>query len=105
MIDYNPFNGFTSTASYSGVSLFPPGGDDSPYKYGGTEWSAATSTYDFEARYLSPSFHRFTTMDPLCEKYYHISPYAYCADNPVNRIDPNGQIDKEWLKKVAQPWA
>ena len=23
----------------------------------------------------------------------------YCADDPVNRIDTNGQIDKEWLKK------
>jgi len=37
----------------------------------------------------------------LCEKYYWISPYAYCAGNPVNRIDPDGQditisyIDKD----------
>ena len=29
-------------------------------------------------------------MDPLCEKYYSISPYAYCAGNPVNLVDPNG---------------
>ena len=63
---------------------------DSPYRYGGKEWNATTSTYDFEARYLSPSFHRFTTMDPLCEKYYHISPYAYCAGNPINFVDPDG---------------
>lgn len=32
----------------------------------------------------------FTTMDPLCEKYYHISPYAYCGGNPINRIDLHG---------------
>ncbi len=32
----------------------------------------------------------FTTIDPLCEKYYHISPYAYCGGNPVNRIDLHG---------------
>ena len=29
-------------------------------------------------------------MDPLCEKYYTISPYAYCGNNPVSFIDPNG---------------
>jgi hypothetical protein len=29
-------------------------------------------------------------MDPLAEKYYAVSPYAYCANNPVNYIDPHG---------------
>ena len=29
-------------------------------------------------------------MDPLCEKYYSISPYAYCAGDPVNLVDPCG---------------
>ena len=32
----------------------------------------------------------FTTIDPLCEKYYHLSPYSYCGGNPVNRIDLHG---------------
>ena len=35
---------------------------------------------------------------PLAEKYYHISPYAYCAGDPVNRIDPDGMADKNWIK-------
>jgi RHS repeat-associated protein len=47
---------------------------------------------DFGARMLnherSPT--RWMSIDPLCEKYYSISPYAYCANNPVNSIDPNG---------------
>ena len=33
------------------------GKPERPYKYGGKEWNETTSTYDFEARYLSPSFH------------------------------------------------
>ena len=31
------------------------------------------------------------SMDPLAEKYYSISPYAYCANNPVKYIDPDGR--------------
>ena len=30
-------------------------------------------------------------MDPLAEKYYSISPYAYCAGNPVDAVDPDGE--------------
>ena len=33
---------------------------------------------------------RFTTIDPLCEKYYSVSPYAYVLNNPVRFIDPDG---------------
>ena len=34
---------------------------------------------------------RFLSMDPLAEKYYHLSPYAYCAGDPVNFVDPDGR--------------
>ena len=32
-------------------------------------------------------------MDPLAEKHYDISPYAYCSGNPINSIDPDGMDD------------
>lgn len=32
-------------------------------------------------------------MDPLAEKYYGVSPYVYCAGNPVNKIDILGLTD------------
>jgi RHS repeat-associated protein len=31
------------------------------------------------------------TVDPHAENDYSLSPYVYCAGNPVNNIDPNGQ--------------
>lgn len=34
---------------------------------------------------------QFTSIDPLCEKYYSISPYAFCADNPLKFFDLDGR--------------
>lgn len=46
---------------------------------------------DYGARFIDMAKPDWTSVDPLCEKYYSISPYAYCAGNPVNRIDPDGR--------------
>ncbi len=64
-----------------------------PYKYNGKELDSERriNWYDYEARHMDPAILRFTTMDPLCEKYYSWSPYAYCANNPVKYIDPDGK--------------
>ena len=45
---------------------------------------------DFGARMYNPTIARWTTSDPMSEKYYGISPYAYCLGNPISIIDPNG---------------
>ncbi len=48
--------------------------------------------YDSQARWYYPAILRTTTIDPLAEKYYSISPYAWCGNNPVNFIDPDGAM-------------
>lgn len=69
--------------------------DVQPLKFLGKEWDHqhGLDLYDFGARLYDPAVGRWTTMDPLCEKYYSVSPYAYCHNNPVNRIDPDGRDD------------
>ena len=46
--------------------------------------------YEYSARYVDPAYGRFTSVDPLAEKYYSISPYVYVANNPINAIDIKG---------------
>ena len=66
-----------------------------PYMYNGKELDRmhALDWYDFGARHYDAALLRWHTMDPLCEKYYHISPYVFCGNNFVNAFDPNG---REW---------
>jgi RHS repeat-associated protein len=67
---------------------------EQPYKYGGKEFVEmhGLDEYDSDARWYYPAIMRTTTMDPLAEKYYDISPYAWCGNNPVKFVDPDGRI-------------
>ena len=47
--------------------------------------------YDYGARWRGGEVPPWPTMDPLCELYYNISPYAYCHNNPIIFIDPDGR--------------
>jgi RHS repeat-associated protein len=57
------------------------GQDVQPYKYNGKELDRRNDVnlYDYSARHYDPTAARFTTVDPMAEKYYSISPYAYCG--------------------------
>ncbi len=64
-----------------------------PYQYNGKELDRmhGLNLYDYSARYMEPALGRFTTMDPKAEKYYSVSPYIYCLNNPTRLIDPKGE--------------
>lgn len=86
---YYPFGGiFREDGYYDHAS-------DQRYMYNGKELDRmyGLDLYDYHKRMQDPALGRFTTIDPMAEKYYNISPYAYCGNNPITRIDVNG---KEW---------
>ncbi|SFG78211.1 RHS repeat-associated core domain-containing protein, partial [Prevotella sp. KH2C16] len=62
------------------------------YKYNGKELNRmhGLDWYDYGARHFDASIGRWMCVDPLAEKYYPISPYVYCLDNPVRFIDEDG---------------
>ena len=66
------------------------------YKFNGKELDEETGFYYYGARYYNPKFSIWLSVDPLAEKFPSISPYVYCAKNPINAIDPDG-------REVAEP--
>ena len=77
------------------------------YKYNGKEFDRmhGLDWYDYGARYHDPAIVRRFSVDPLAHKYYSISPYAYCANDPVNKFDPDGRkiyIPQKYQKKVLE---
>ena len=75
-----------------------------PYKYNSKELDqmSGLNLYDHSARYYESALGRFTSVDPLCEKYYWISPYAYCANNPILYIDPTGMDNYRYDDKTGE---
>ena len=56
------------------------------------ETALGLNQYDFKARTYVASFPVFTSMDPMCESYPWLNPYAYCGGDPINLSDPSGKV-------------
>ena len=83
--------------------------DFQPYKYNGKELDKmhGLNTFDYGARQYDPILARWDRNDPLCEKYYDISPYAYCASNPIRFIDSDGReilLNKNCSKEFSNQY-
>ncbi|MBE6267094.1 MAG: RHS repeat-associated core domain-containing protein [Prevotella ruminicola] len=80
---YYPFGGLFGEST---------SGDTQRFKYNGKELDRmhGLDWYDYGARHMDGM--RFTTIDPLAEKDYPTSPYAYCSNNPIIRVDKDGRI-------------
>jgi len=75
------------------------------WKYNGKEVQTTGNVnwLDYGAREYDEVIGRWTRPDPMSEKYYGTSGYTYCANNPINLVDLNGN---EWLssedEKIAK---
>ena len=88
---YYPFGG-----------VFASSNNVQPYKYNGKELDTkkGLNWYDYGARHYDATLGRWFVVDPLAEKYYAWSPYAYCFNNPIGLIDEEGKAPLKVLKAV-----
>ena len=87
---YYPFGGVMRESTNPGLQ---------PYKYGGKELdrTSGLDAYDFGARSYFADRMQWGQMDPLCEKYYDVSPYAYCGGNPIKFSDNSGCFRTDFI--------
>ncbi len=61
------------------------------YSFNSKEKDYESGFHYYEARYYNSELSMWLSTDPMSNKYPSLSPYNYCADNPVKFIDPNGE--------------
>ena len=74
------------------------------YKFEGKELDRTfgLDNYDIHARQYFAMMPSWDRIDPLAEKYYGISPYAFCGGDPVNFGDYNGmEVIADSLSQIA----
>ena len=96
--DYYPFGSrWNTTAGLTDqTNRFRYNSKEKQFRFG-------TPYIDYGARQYDPVLGRWFAQDPLSEKYYGISPYAFCAGNPVKYLDPDGRyFDDDNEKKLSE---
>ena len=64
---------------------------NAPYTFSGKEKDVETGYGYFGARYYDSGLSIWLSVDPMSDKYPSMSPYNYCANNPVILVDPDGR--------------
>ena len=76
-------------------------GAKNPFRYRGYYYDDETGLYYLKSRYYDPETGRFITIDDISyfdpETINGLNLYAYCGNNPVMRIDANGNAWWHWL--------
>ena len=74
------------------------------YTFSAKEKDSETGLSYFGSRYYSSDLSIWLSVDPMASKYPSLSPYVYCANNPVKLVDPDGEIigevDEASQKKI-----
>ncbi|MBO7493012.1 MAG: hypothetical protein J6T87_02575 [Bacteroidales bacterium] len=67
------------------------GFDGVRYTFSAKEKDSETGLSYFGSRYYCSDLSVWLSVDPMSDKYPSLSPYTYCANNPVRLVDPDGE--------------
>ena len=102
----NPLTGiWPACATVPGYRYASPDGEGCPativhyslyivhcsFTFSAKEKDLETGLSYFGSRYYSSDLSIWLSVDPMSDKYASLSPYVYCADNPVRLVDPDGE--------------
>ena len=71
----------------------------SRYTFSAKEKDSETGLSYFGSRYYSSDLSIWLSVDPMSDKYPSLSPYVYCANNPIKLVDPNGE-EVDWVQRA-----
>lgn len=97
----------TTAKSYSydayGNIMNQAGTLDQPYTYTGREFDSESGLMYYWARYYNPTTGRFLQIDPQGVDQEIHNLYAYVESDPINYVDPYGEIRFPWPKPRPKP--
>lgn len=64
---------------------------NAPYTFSGKDKDVETGYGYLSTRYYDSGLSVWLSVDPLSDKYPTLSPYTYCANNPIMLVDPDGR--------------
>ena len=68
------------------------------FTFSAKERDVETGLSYYGSRYYSSDLGIWLSVDPQAAKYPSLSPYVYCANNPIKLVDPNGE-EIDWVER------
>jgi RHS repeat-associated protein len=85
-LTHQGYNNLTTSLGSAGAKKYMYNGKELQEDFG-LDW------YDYGARFYEPTIARWNVIDPMFNRHYDWSPYAYVLNNPLGNIDLYGLTD------------